>query len=90
MVRREVVECDKCGREGRTYVLWADGDADARAVDLCEVHSRTLMVTFATGTVTELPTRPRARMEVTPLKTTARTQALKKGRSADGPTNSGN
>lgn len=78
MAKREVVECDKCSRPGRTFVLWAEGDAAARSVDLCESHSRPVSTPFAEGSVVDLPSKPRARMEVTRLKTTARTRSLKK------------
>lgn len=78
MARREVVECDKCGREGRTFVLWVDGDAAAQRVDLCDTHSRSLLVTFAGGSVVDLPVKPRARMEATPLRVTDKTRRFKK------------
>ena len=78
MAKREVVECDKCGREGRTYVLWTEGDYDARSVDLCELHAKTLAGLFGSGSVVDLPSRPRTRMDVTALRTTAKTRGLKK------------
>lgn len=78
MAKHEVVICDKCGKPGTTFVLWSDGDAAAVSVDLCETHSRPVVAAFAEGSVVDLPSKPRARMEVTRLKPTARTRSLKK------------
>lgn len=78
MAKREVVICDKCGKPGQTFVLWRDGDVNAMSVDLCETHARPVANPFAGGSVVDLPTRPRVRMEATPLRTTAKTEALKK------------
>lgn len=78
MARREVTECDKCGKPGRAFVLWVEGEQSGLSVDLCETHSRSVTAVFADGSPVDLPSKPRARMERTVLKTTARTQHLKK------------
>ena len=67
-----------CGRPAKSYRLWRDGDSKATSIDLCEEHAQPLEAVMAVGEQAELPTKPRVRMEVTPLRTTDKTRPLKK------------
>ena len=83
MAREVVLTCDfgqrTCRKPASSYRVWRDGDRQAWAVDLCDEHSAVMLaVVVSDGTLTDLPTKPRQRMEVTKLVTTPRTAALKK------------
>lgn len=67
-----------CQRNATCYKVWRDGDKQAWSVDLCEEHAAPLLVIVAKAERVDLPVRPRVKLEATPLKTTAKTQPLKK------------
>lgn len=83
MARETVTLCDfeqgACRRVADSYRLWRDGDKQARTVDLCEEHAAPLLTVFEGARETDLPTKPRARMDVTKLVTTPKTARYKKG-----------
>jgi len=82
MARETMTLCDfdqgACRRVADTYRLWRDGDKQASAIDLCEEHAAPLLAVMQAGTLVDLPTKPRARMDVTKLVTTPKTAHLKK------------
>ena len=83
MAREIVTLCDfghgACRKPASNYRLWRDGDKQALALDLCEEHAEPLLAVFGDAPLVDLPTRQRARMEVTKLVTTPKTRHLKKG-----------
>jgi len=83
MAERTVLVCDfddeTCAQQVSRFRLWRDGDRQASAIDLCETHAEALNALFARAVPTDLPSKPRQRMEVTALKVTDKTQHLKKG-----------
>jgi hypothetical protein len=82
MAVQTVKVCDfdggACGKPAKSYRLWRDGDSKASAVDLCEEHAAPLEAVMGVAEAIELPAKPRVRMEVTPLRATAKTRSLKK------------
>lgn len=82
MARETVILCDfghsDCRRQAVSYRIWRDGDSKASAVDLCDEHAQPLLELINGAEQVDLPTKPRARMEVTKLHTTPRTAPLKK------------
>ena len=83
MAEKTVLTCDNpggkaCQRPATRWHIWRDGDKSAAAVDLCEVHSRALENLVELAPPAQLPTRPRAQMELTTLRTTAATAGLKR------------
>lgn len=82
MARETVLICDfehgACRKPAKSYRVWADGDRQAWAIDLCEDHARPLLDIAEAGELVDLPTKPRQRLEVTKLKTTPATAHLKK------------
>lgn len=83
MAKREVMFCDvqnnDCSGDVSSFIVHESGSRQAVAVDLCAVHAQPLRDLLSRGNFTELPTKPRARMEPTKLRTTPRTAPLKKG-----------
>jgi len=82
MAKETVLTCDfdhsTCRRLATRFKLWREGDKQSLAIDLCEEHAKPLLDIFEHATLTDLPTKPRARMEVTKLVATPKTQHLKK------------
>lgn len=82
LAKQTILLCDygdrTCRQPATSYRLWRDGDRQAWSIDLCETHARPLLELVEHADQVELPTRQRVRMEVTPLKTTAKTLPLKK------------
>lgn len=82
MAKREVLVCDgdnkTCQRNATCYKVWREGERQAYSVDLCEEHAQPLLALLEQAEQVDLPTKQRVRMEVTPLKTTAKTSPLKR------------
>ena len=82
MARETVILCDfghsDCKQPAVSYRLWRDGDSKASAIDLCDEHAQPLLDIIDGAALVDLPTKQRARMEVTKLLTTPRTAPLKK------------
>jgi hypothetical protein len=82
MAVTQVRVCDfdegACQRNATCYKVWRDGDSQAWSVDLCEEHAAPLLAIVERAERVDLPTKPRVRLEPTPLKTTAKTRHLKK------------
>ena len=82
MAKQMILTCDfgdpACGQTAVSYRLWRDGDKQASAIDLCDKHAASLLAIIDSAELVDLPVKPRVRMEVTQLKTTARTAPLKK------------
>lgn len=82
MARETVTLCDfghmGCRQPATSYRLWRDGDSKASAIDLCDEHAEPLLKAIEGAVLVDLPTKQRARMEVTKLLTTPRTAPLKK------------
>lgn len=82
MAKTTVLVCDlndpDCAGDAVTWRFWRDGDKQATEVDLCTTHGGLVSRCIDAGRVVDLPTKQRVRMEVTPLKATARTKPLKK------------
>lgn len=81
MAKREVLVCDgdqgACQRNATCYKMWRDGDKQAWTVDLCDIHAEPLLSIVDGAKLVDLPTKQRARMEVTKLRATDRTRDLK-------------
>ena len=67
-----------CGQEAVSYVIWKDGSRQAVIVDLCGKHAERLETFITLGKPIDLPARPRAKMELTKLRTTPATRRFKK------------
>jgi hypothetical protein len=67
-----------CSKEATSYRLWREGDRHALAIDLCDEHAEPLNRMFAKAEQTDLPVKPRVKMEVTRLRSTPATRPLKK------------
>lgn len=82
MATQTVKVCDfghgACQKPAQSYRLWRDGDSKASAIDLCEEHAAPLLAVMELGETVDLPTKPRVRMEATPLRPTPKTRPLKK------------
>lgn len=82
MAVRQVHICDfdnaTCQGNATCYKVWADGDRQAWSVDLCEHHAEPLLAIVEHGERTDLPTKPRVKVEPTALRTTDKTRHLKK------------
>lgn len=82
MARETVTVCDfahnGCKQPATSYRIWRDGDSKASAIDLCDEHAEPLLRAIEGAVQVELPSKQRARMEVTKLLTTPRTAPLKK------------
>lgn len=82
MARREILVCDfgdtPCGQTATTWKIWRDGERQAWTLDLCEDHARPLLTLIEGAERTDLPARPRVRLEATRLRTTSKTRDLKK------------
>ena len=80
-VTRTIV-CDfgqgSCKQPATSYRLWRDGDRQALAIDLCDVHARPLLDAIAGAAMVELPSKPRVKMTATRLRTTPETRQFKK------------
>lgn len=71
--------CDVCQRHPATeFRIWKEEESEAKAIDLCRQCSKPLTDLAKAGRVVELPTKPRQRMILTPLKTTRQTAEFKK------------
>lgn len=82
MAKREILVCDfedaTCEGNATCYKVWADGDRQAWSVDLCSTHASPLLAIVERAERTDLPSKPRVKVEATPLRTTDRTQRFKK------------
>lgn len=82
MAVTQVRVCDfddgACQRNATCYKVWRDGDRQAWSVDLCEEHAKPLLALVEQAERTDLPTKPRVRLEPTQLRTTDKTRPLKK------------
>lgn len=82
MARETILICDfgggTCRNPAKSYRLWSSGDKQAAAMDLCEEHAAPLLEIVKGAPLVDLPSKPRMRMEVTALRTTANTADLKK------------
>ena len=67
-----------CARPATCFKVWRDGDRQSWTVDLCEEHAAPLLAIVANAERSDLPVRPRVKLEPTVLKTTAKTRPLKK------------
>lgn len=74
--------CDyaRCSKPGEPVVVWREGEQTGRSIDLCADHWKPLGEALARGTTVELPTKPRQKMDVTPLRTIESTAHLKRSR----------
>lgn len=81
MARQTVLVCDfganSCSRPAKTYRIWIDGERQATAVDLCDLHAEPVLAVLRFGEQSDLPSKPRVKMEATRLKTTEATRHLK-------------
>lgn len=75
----DVLSPKPCGRDAVRYVVVTEGERQGRAVDLCQTHARPLEALLVYSETVDLPSKPRARMEPTKLRTTPRTARFKKG-----------
>ena len=71
-------EVQGCQRSPAQFRIWKAGQDFATRVDLCREHAKPIQDLIKLGEEEELPTKKRMLMEVTKLKTTKRTAALKK------------
>lgn len=84
MAQFELRVCDypsgktSCGQEAVSFYIWKDGARQAVSVDLCEKHAERLEHIIEVGEPVDVPARPRAKMELTKLRTTPATRKLKK------------
>lgn len=82
MAKETVLLCDyaakSCRQPATNYKMWRDGEQKAWSVDLCDEHAAPLLAIIEGADLTDLPAKPRVRMEVTPLRTTPATAHLKK------------
>lgn len=82
MATQTIRVCDfdegSCQRNATCYKVWRDGDRQAWTVDLCEEHAAPLLAIVERAERTDLPVKPRVKMEPTPLRTTQATRPLKK------------
>jgi hypothetical protein len=81
-MKQMITVCDRkdttCDGEVASFRLWRDGDRSAAAVDLCETHAGPILALIAGADAVELPTKPRAVMQITKLRATEATRHLKK------------
>jgi hypothetical protein len=78
-VESTVKLCDKCKKPADCqFKVWQPGESTAVEIDLCFTHGNPLIRLLELGTETELPAKPRQRMELTTLKTTKQTAQYKK------------
>lgn len=83
MAETMMLTCDNpggkaCSRPATRWHIWRDGEKSAAVVDLCEQHSRVLATMIELAPGAPLPTKPRAQMELTTLRTTPATAGLKR------------
>ena len=83
MAHEVVLRCDNpggkpCLRQATAWRIWPEGAPSAYRVDLCEVHAKPLLAIISGAISETLPTKPRQAMQITKLKTTKETKALKK------------
>lgn len=82
MAKREIRICDfedaTCQGIATCYKVWADGDRQAWSVDLCTTHASPLLAIVERAERVDLPSKPRVKVEPTPLRTTDKTRHLKK------------
>jgi len=82
MAKATVRVCDfddgACQRNATCYKVWRDGDRQAWSIDLCDEHASPLLAIVDGAERTELPARPRVKLEATQLRTTDKTRPLKK------------
>ena len=81
MAEKVLRVCDygegSCSNPALTFRVWRDGERQAWTLDLCEVHASPLLALVDGAERTDLPVKPRVRMEPTRLRTTAKTAHLK-------------
>jgi len=82
MAVTQVRVCDfdegACVRPATCYKVWRDGDRQAWTVDLCDEHAAPLLAIVARAERTDLPVKPRVKLEPTALRATDKTRPLKK------------
>jgi hypothetical protein len=82
MVRTTIVLCDfgqgACQQPATCYKVWKDGDRQAWEIDLCDEHASALLVIVDGAERSDLPSKPRVKLEPTILRTTDQTKHLKK------------
>lgn len=84
MAEKMVLTCDNpgggrpCSRPATRWHLWRDGERRSAQIDLCDAHAKALIALTEHAPSVPLPTKPRAQMELTPLRTTAATAVLKR------------
>lgn len=82
MVRTTLVLCDfddgSCQRPATCYKVWKDGDRQAWTIDLCDDHAKPLLAIVDGAERSDLPAKPRVKLEATTLRTTDQTKHLKK------------
>jgi hypothetical protein len=82
MAQHTVRVCDfesgACQAIATCYKVWREGERQAWSVDLCEEHAQPLLLLLAVAERSDLPTKPRVKMEATKLRTTASTRPFKK------------
>jgi hypothetical protein len=71
-------EVEECKRSPEQFRIWKSDQDFCIRVDLCKEHAKPIAELMKTGETEELPVKKRMKMEVTKLKTTKRTAALKK------------
>lgn len=81
MAEKTLRVCDvdggTCSEEAKTFKIWLDGERQAWSVDLCADHASPLLALVEVAELTDLPTKPRVRMEPTRLRPTSNTAHLK-------------
>lgn len=83
MAREVILRCDNpggkpCLRQAIAWRIWPEGAPSAYRVDLCEVHAKPLRALMEGAEEEPLPTKQRQTLQVTRLKPTKATRALKK------------
>ena len=83
MAEKVMLTCDNpggkaCQKPAVRWHIWRDGEKSAATVDLCDTHARPLIHLVELAPGAPLPTRPRAQMELTTLRTTPATAGLKR------------
>lgn len=81
-MKQTITVCDhtdaSCDGVVSSFRVWREGDRTASTVDLCEVHASPILALVAGADAVELPTKPRAAMQITKLRATEATRHLKK------------
>lgn len=81
-MKQVITVCDRqdttCDGPVSSFRVWREGERTAFMVDLCEAHASPILALIAGADAVELPTKPRAVMQITKLRTTEATRHLKK------------